>query len=303
MAPMRPKVTKASKQIGPIANRQHGVVTRAQLLAAGVSAKEITTRVESGVLLREHHGVYRVGHRAPSTEATYLAAILACGEAAVLSGRAAGHVHGILKGRAPRPEVTAPTARRRPGIASRCRELHPRDATNVRGIPVTSIPRTLVDLAAVLEPDDLARACHEAGVRYATTPRQVNAVLARVPNARGGQTLRDVMSGDVKVTLSKLESRFLALVRKAGLPLPETNRPAGAHRVDCRWPEYRLTVELQSYRYHNSRHAWEQDHQRRREARARGDEFATYTWDDVEHPRALLRELRPALSGAVVAPP
>jgi hypothetical protein len=130
-----------------------------------------------------------------------------------------------------------------------------------------------VDLAAVLSVDDLARACHEAGVRYETTPRQVEAVPARRPNTKGAGKVREVLRGDVHVTLSKLERRFLERLREAGLPLPQTNRPAGGRRIDCRWPEHRLTVELDGYRYHNSRHAWELDRHREREARARGDEF------------------------------
>jgi very-short-patch-repair endonuclease len=95
------------------------------------------------------------------------------------------------------------------------------------------------------------------------------------------------------MTLSELERHFLALVRESGLELPETNRPAGGRRVDCRWPHRRLTVELDSYRYHNSRHAWERDRLREREARARGDEFRRYTRDDVfEEPQLMLAELR-----------
>jgi very-short-patch-repair endonuclease len=105
------------------------------------------------------------------------------------------------------------------------------------------------------------------------------------------------MVGDARVTLSKLEAGFLVLLSANGLPLPQTNRPAGGRRVDCRWVKHRLTVELDSYRYHNSRHAWEQDHQRRREARARGDEFRRYTWGDVfEEPRFMLEELRALLA-------
>jgi very-short-patch-repair endonuclease len=98
------------------------------------------------------------------------------------------------------------------------------------------------------------------------------------------------------VSLSKLESRFLELLRDEGLPLPLTNRVAGGRRVDCRWPERRLTVELDGYRFHNSRHAWEQDRRREREARARGDEFRRYTYGDVmEDRRLMLAELRPLL--------
>jgi hypothetical protein len=83
------------------------------------------------------------------------------------------------------------------------------------------------------------------------------------------------------VTLSALERAFLALLRSAGLPLPITNRRAGGRYVDCRWAEHDLTVELDSYTYHSSRHAWEQDRQRAREARRRGDEFRSYAWDDL----------------------
>jgi very-short-patch-repair endonuclease len=123
-------------------------------------------------------------------------------------------------------------------------------------------------------------------------------VLARRPTSPGAAKLRAVLRGDVHVTLSKLEARFLALLREDGLDLPKTNRPAGARRVDCRWPEHRLTVELDSYRYHHSRHAWEQDRRREREAHARGDDFRRYTHDDVfEHPQPMLAELRALLRG------
>ncbi len=174
-----------------------------------------------------------------------------------------------------------------------CRTLDPRDVTRSRGIPITSVPRTLVDLAATLPLRALSRACHEAGVRYRTTPAEVEAVLARRPNSPGASKLRRIIRGEEQVTLSKLEARFLERLREAGLPLPETNRPAGGRRVDCRWPEQGLTVELDSYRYHASRHAWEEDRRRERQAYARGDEFRHYTWEDVfERPRPMMRELK-----------
>jgi very-short-patch-repair endonuclease len=162
---------------------------------------------------------------------------------------------------------------------------------------VTTLARTLVDLAAVLDPDALARAVHEAEVRHGTRPAQVEAVLERRPKSPGAAKLRAVLGGDTPVLLSRLERRFLVLLGEAGLPRPQTNRPAGGHYVDCRWPEQRLTVELDSYRYHHSRHAWEQDRRREREARARGDEFRRYTWGDVfERPAQMLAELRALLS-------
>jgi very-short-patch-repair endonuclease len=192
----------------------------------------------------------------------------------------------------------ARTERRIEGVrVHRCRSLDARDATTVAGVPVTTVARTLVDIAGVLSLDALARACHEAGVRCRTTPADVEAVLAKRPNARGARKLRRVIDRDVLVTLSKLERWFLQLLDAEGLPLPLTNRPAGSHLVDCRWPERRLTVELDSYRFHNSRHSWELDRRREREARARGDDFRRFTYGDVaEDPRAMLSELRPLLS-------
>lgn len=294
---MRPQNRTVEGEIARIASAAHGVVTRGQLLRAEITVAEIKQRLRSGALLREHPGVYRVGHRAPSVEARYLAAVLACGDGALLCGSAAGHLLGLRKGPAPPPTVLTPTERRVASVVTRrSRRLDPSDATTSEGIPVTTVARTLVDLAAALSSGDLARACHEAGVLHGTTPAAVERVLARRPNSPGASKLRAILRGDVRVTLSKLERRFLARLRVADLPLPVTNRPAGGRRVDCRWPEHRLTVELDSYRFHHSRHAWEQDRRREREAHARGDEFRRYTFGDVvEHPRLMLAELRELL--------
>jgi hypothetical protein len=281
-----------------MASRAHGIVDWWELLAAGISAKEIKGRVWKGALIREFPGVYRVGHRAPSVESSYLAAVRACGKDAVLSGRAAAYLWGLIKGPVPGPEVITRTERRIEGIKTR-RVRAAVEATTWRGIPVTTVARTLVDLAAVLSAEDLARACHEAGVKYETTPREVEVVLAKRPNAPGSAKLRGVMRGDVRVTLSTLERTFLRRLQEAGLPLPQTNSVASGRRVDCRWPEHRLTVELDGYRYHNSRHSWEADRRREREARARGDEFRRYTFGDVEdEPALMMAELATLLSRA-----
>jgi very-short-patch-repair endonuclease len=202
------------------------------------------------------------------------------------------------------PEVTAPKERRIAGVKTRLsRRFDPRHATTCRGIPVTTVARTLVDLASVLGTEALARACHEAGVRHGTTPNEVEAARAQRSNSPGVGKLRE-MGGEVRVTLSKLEARFLARLREAGLAQPETNRPAGGRRVDCRWPRQRLTVELDGYRYHRSRHAWEQDRRREREAHARGDEFRRYTYGDVfEEPNLMLAEMRALIASTESALP
>jgi hypothetical protein len=293
---MCPQSITVARRLARLGGSAQGVVTRADLLRAGVTAAQIRHRVRTGELIREYPGVYRVGHRAPSLGARYMAAVLACGEGALLCGRAAGYLFGALKGLAPPPEVTAPTVRCVRGVKTRRSRVDQRDATTLRGIPVTTLPRTLVDLAAILDLYELARACHEAGVRHRTTPAQVEAVLQRRPNSPGAAKLHQILRGEVPVTLSKLEKRFLELLREAGLPPPRTNRPAGSKRVDCRWPAHGLTVELDSYRYHHSRHAWEQERRRERDARARGDDFRRYTYGDVfEQPELMLAEFHALL--------
>jgi Transcriptional regulator, AbiEi antitoxin len=277
-----------------LASAAYGVVTRAELLAAGVSDDEIRHRLAIGALIRVYPGVYRVGHWAPSFEATYMAAVKACGEGAVVSGRAAAYLLGLLKGRPPPPEVTAPRLRQVRGV--KVRRSKRIEAMKFRRVPVTTPARTLVDIAADLPEYELAKACHEAGVRFETTPRQIKRALARRPNVPGAGKLRRIMSGDTPVLLSRLEKGFRKLLLGDGLGLPEFNRRIRAGYVDCRWPERRLTVELNSYRFHNSRHSFEQDHRRERAARARGDDFRRYCWGDVfETPGQTLAELRKAL--------
>jgi hypothetical protein len=281
-----------------LASRSHGVVTRQELLQAGVSTAELDHRLAVGTLVPVHRGVYRVGHQAPSVLARYMAAVRACGPRSLLAGRAAAHLLGLLKDPPSLPEVLCARDRRIRGIVTRrTRRRGPADATTWRGIPVTTVQRTLVDLAAVLEEGDLARAVHQADVRHHVTPDRVEGVLRRRHNWPGARKLRRILWGEVPITLSRLESRFLEHVRAASLPQPETNRRVDGRYVDCRWPVQRLTVELDSYQYHHTHHVWEQDRQREREARARGDEFRRYTWRDVdEEPEPMVADLRRLLA-------
>jgi very-short-patch-repair endonuclease len=284
----RPPDRTVEEVIAAIAGRAHGVVTRAELREAGLTAAEIKSRIASRYLIPVHRGVFRVGHQAPSIEARYMAAVKACGERSLLAGRAAAHLLHLLKRPPSLPEVLCATERRVRGIRThRVRPSELTDRTMWRRIPVTTVQRTIVDLAAVLDEDELARA-----VRHHIRPGPVEQILARRHNWPGARKLRRVIWG-APVTLSRLEKRFLDRLRTAGLPQPETNRRIGNRYVDCRWPEHRLTVELDSYRYHGTRYAWEQDHEREREARARGDEFRRYTWRDVvEDPDPMLADLR-----------
>jgi hypothetical protein len=275
-----------------IADRQHGRITHKQLLEAGVDRGRIERWLVDGRLRRIHQGVYAAGHAAASVAADYMAAVLAGGDGAVLSHRAAAHKLGLLRGPPPPPEITVPTLahRRRPGIViHRVAALHPREVWITDNIAITTIPRTLLDIAPGMAPTELTRACHEAWVRYRTTPAQVEACIARNPRKQGIRKLRTALGGDV--LLSDLERAFLRLLRRHGLPSPRTNIDHHGDKVDCHWPEYDLTIELVSFRYHHSRRAFETDVARRR----RSNHVAYSYGDIVERPAATIADLRPRL--------
>jgi len=129
---MQPRDATVEQILARLARVSHGVVTRAELLRAGVTPEEIKQRVRRGALLREHRAVYRVGHRAPSVEARYMAAVRACGDGALLSGRSAAFLLGVLKGAAPPPEVTTPSKRRVKGVRTRRSRGSRTDAASAR---------------------------------------------------------------------------------------------------------------------------------------------------------------------------
>ena len=277
-----------------IADRQHGRVTRAQLVAVGIDRKRIERWLADGRLRRVHQAVYAVGHVAPSTHGDYIAAVLAGGDGATLSHAAAAHLFKLTRGtRPPPPEITVPTLahRRRPGIViHRVPRLDPHDATVRDGIPITSVPRVLLDLAPRLPAPDLTRACHEAWVHHRTTPAHAEWCIALNPGKKGAPKLRRALGSDV--TLSDLEEAFLALLTHHGLPRPRTNLDRGGDKVDCHWPQHDLTVELISYRFHATRGAFEQDARRRRRSH-----HIAFTYGDVaERATATAAELRQLLS-------
>ncbi len=202
-----------------MAARQHGRVSREQLRALGVDRNRVARWLRDGRLRRVHQGVYAVGHAAPSLRGDYMAAVLACGDGAALSHHADAHLLGLLRGAPPPPEVTLPTtgARRHPGIViHRVKALHPLDVAVLDAIPITTVPRVLLDLAPRLSSSALARACHEAWIRHRTSPQQVESCIARNPRKPGVARLRRALGADV--TLSALEDGFLDLLDAHRLP-------------------------------------------------------------------------------------
>ena len=262
---------------GRIARGQHGRVAWRQLVAAGIDRFTIQRWLTDGRLRRVHRGVYAVGHLAPSTDGDYIAAVLACGAGAVLSHRPAAYKLVLLRGAPPLPEVTVPTTadRERLGIVvHRVKTLHILDVAVLDAIAITTVPRTLLDLAPPTPLTELTRLCHEAWVRHVCGPDKIEACIARNPRKPGAAKLRRALGSDV--TLSDLEDGFLALLNRHGLPAPRTNVDHHGDKVDCHWPHHDLTIELLSYRYHATRHAFEHDIARRR----RSDHIA-YTYGDI----------------------
>ena len=228
------------------------------------------------------------GARVQTMHADYMAAVLASGEGAAPSHAAAGHLLQVIpRKRAPAPEVTVPTTagRARPGITvHRVRALPVLDVSTVDGMRVTTVPRVLLDMAPRLSSAELTRACHEAWIRR-TRPEDVLACIERNPHKPGAAKLLHALGGDV--TLSVLEDRFVALLRAHRLPPPRTNVDEAGDKVDCHWPDLDLTIELQSYRFHASRRAFEADIARRR----RSNHVAFTYGDVVERPAQTIREL------------
>jgi very-short-patch-repair endonuclease len=277
------------------------VVTRAQLSELGLGAKAIDHRLRLGRLRPVHRGVYTIGHRLLGRDGRWMAAVLACGPAAVLSHLSAAALWGIRQ--STRLEVTAPVARRsRSGIVVHRGAVRADERTTHRGIPTTTVPRTLLDLGAVIRRDDLRSALRQAEQLRLTDPLSLHDLAARYPRRPGIAAIRAVLH-DVRlhagIIRSELEERFHALLIDAGLPLPRTNARIEGLEVDCVWEKERLIVELDGRAAHDTGHAFERDRQRDRVLAAAGWRVIRITWRQlVEEPGRVEADLRRLLHPA-----
>lgn len=273
---------RRDRTIAELATAQHGVVSRAQLLAAGISAGAIDTRLRRHRLHAIHRGVYVVGHTALVPLARELAAVLACGTGAALSHRSAASLWQVLEAEDGPIDVTVPrSSRRRPGLrVHRSRVMRREDLRTVRGIPVTAPARTLLDLAQVARDRELERAIDEAIVRRLTSRAGLAAAVERANGHRGTGRLRRLLARgeEPAFTRSQAEERFLAFVRSAGLPAPEVNVQVAGQLVDFVWRDSRVVVEIDGYRFHSSRAAFERDRLRDAELSASGFRVIRITW-------------------------
>ena len=279
-----------------LADRQHGVVGAWQLLAMGVSRPRIKYRVATGLLFRLHRGVYAVGRRTLTRRGHWMAAVLACGAGAVLSHRSAAALHELRDTNQRKTDVTVPGDWRadRPTIRIHSSTLDSEDVAIVDGIPVTSVARTILDLAGDLQDDSLLRVVEEADRRETFDLRAMERVMARRPTAKGIAELRHILADyrDTPDTRSKLERDFWALIKTAGLPPPQLNTMVAGFLVDVCWPEWRLVVELDSRGFHARRRAFETDRIRDATLQRHGFRILRITYKRVqEDPDAVLADI------------
>jgi predicted transcriptional regulator of viral defense system len=254
-----------------LAEQQHGVVSLAQLEALGMGASGVRMRTSTGKLHRIHRGVYTVGHSLLSLKGRWMAAVLACGEGAALSHRSAAELWGLHRSDRPSIDVIAArrTGRSRKGIdAHSARDLRRSDVTSVNDIPCTTVPRTLLDLAEVVNRRTLERAVDRAEVLRVFDLRAVEEVLSRADGRRGVAALRSVLNECMQpaITRSELEELVFAMCSQFCIRRPLVNHwialDGGAVMADFVWEEQKLVLEADGRSVHSSRRAFERDRER-----------------------------------------
>jgi len=289
--------------VSEVAGRQWGVVSLGQLRALGVGRGAVEKAVRAGRLHRLYRGVYAVGHTVLRVEGRRLAAVRACGPGAALSHRTAAGHWGLLRTGQTRIDVTAARGRHgAPGIRlHRTRSLDAKDTTSHRGIPTTTVHRTLLDLAAHARGGELERAVAQAERLRLYDHEAVQTLLARANGSRGAAALRIATSRQAKWTRNEWEAAFLELLRAARLPEPEVNEafdaPEHGHcEPDYHWPAHKVIVEIDGWETHGTRSAFRNDRAKDAALTANGHRVLRFTWDD--EPEVVVRRLGKLLPSA-----
>jgi hypothetical protein len=286
--------------------RQYGVASMPQLRDLGLSGSGVRHRVATGRLHRIHRGVYGLTQSSLlPREGRWLAAVLACGPGAVLSHRSAAALLELRPSGSANVDVTAPNrrGRPRPGISAHAGSLHPDEVTTIRGIPCTSLARTAVDLAEIVG-RSVERYLEQAEIQHRFDLATLQSQLSRHPTRRGVGVVAAILAELVepRLTRSELEEGFLALVREAGLPVPEVNArltltDGSVIEVDFLFRSARLIVETDGRATHATRWAFEQDRRRDQLLRLSGFTVIRFTYTQVvnrpgevpRHPRRRTR--------------
>jgi very-short-patch-repair endonuclease len=291
--------------IGRLAERQYGVVSRAQLSELGLGGAAIDHRVRAGRLDAIHHGVYStIGRRLMSRNAHWMAAVLACRPNTVLSYRGAAALWGMRGGT--RIEVTAPRGTKpRRGIHMHWADLPDDEVTVHQGIPATTVPRTLLDLGAVLQRDEWRSALRQAEQLRLTDRLRLADLVERYPRKPGIAIVRAVVEeagSGMAIVKSELEERFQAFLLNAGISLPATNVQIEGIEVDCAWEAERVAVELDSRTFHDVADAFETDRARDRRLEAAGWRVVRITWRHLHQtPSEVEADLRRLVASSAAA--
>jgi predicted transcriptional regulator of viral defense system len=286
-----------TERVGALADRQYGVVHKRQLVDLGVSRTTISRWAADGRIRRLYPSVFAVGHRVLRDEGRLTAALLHAGSGSALADETASWWHGLLAREPRQVHIVAP------GDVQSCSGVvvrHPRelDVTYVRGLPVTTVARTLLDLAAKVPFRVLRRALAEADYQRSVTMDELVGVLGR--GRAGSAALRRAIEQHwpgLALTRSELEERFLELCADHGIPRPEVNATVCGLMVDCLWPAERVIVELDGVAAHATPRAMERDRRRELTLRSAGHRVLRYTWSQVTaQPNAVAHDLLSELS-------
>ena len=291
-------VERSTLQFGPIAHRQ--------LVALGIGAEQIKSLVRRGRLHVIYSGVYSLGHRHLDRNGRLMAAALACGPGAILSHRTAGFLWGLVAFRNP-IDLTAPThVRSRPGfVACRSRTLTAADCTTRNRLPVTTLARTLVDLASVLDVQRLRGAYEEADRLHHLSLSELLGQCERNPGRRGVGHLRRwaLEAAAPPPGKTELERLVVSVCDEHGLPRPETNVTVEGYEADALWPRSKVIVEADSFEFHRSRSAFERDRRRDVQHRLAGYTVVRLTHRRLtEEPETVAAELGLLLAGPPPVP-
>lgn len=276
----------------------HGLVTRRQLLRAGLSRDAVHRQVRAGLLRPRYAGVYQVGPvMAPYTRER--AAMLASRDGVIsyVSALALRQIVPVQTRGEPVDVTTSSHCGRRAGIRAHRDHLADDEITVLHAIRVTSTARTLLDVSRVMTGRELERALAGAERADPKTVAQVSALLERYPGRKGTATLRVILAGTRAFTRSELEERALRLVRESGLPQPLLNVVAHGFELDCYWPDAGVAVELDGYEYHRTRDDFDRDRRRDTALAARGIQVIRVSWDQItKRPVRTIAEIAQALA-------
>ncbi|MEZ5077012.1 MAG: type IV toxin-antitoxin system AbiEi family antitoxin domain-containing protein [Solirubrobacterales bacterium] len=280
-------------ELAELAAGQYGVVTIGQLLSLGYSKQAVARAVGAGRLHRLHQGVYAVGHTDLSLHGKCLAAAWGCGRGALLSHWSAAWLWGLMATRPLPIHVTTPSPRRaRLGLViHRSRTFADEDAAVVEEVPVTSVARTALDLAARVRRSSVRRLLQRTEELGVFDLPDFESILARNRGHRGIKPLRRELAvyKPPPFTRSGLEERFFELVLEHRLPRPATNYVEAGYELDAYWPELRFAVELDVYETHGSRLSFEEDRLRHENLKLAGVEMIRVTGPRLDRePRRVL---------------